>query len=48
MYKVLFWIFLIFFIINIRVGTYVTYYKYYSRNKENGLTYDYTYQAKKY
>ena len=41
-------LFLIVFIINIGIGTYFTYYKYISRNKENGLRYDYTYQAQNY
>ena len=42
---VLFWIFFIFFVINIGIGTYFTYYKYMNRNKENAPRYDYTYQA---
>ena len=41
-YKVLFWISFIFFIINIGIGTYFTNYKYMSRNKENDPRYDYT------
>ena len=41
-------LFLISFIINIGIGTYFTYYKHMCRNKENGLRYDYTYQAKNY
>ena len=42
-YKVLFCIFFIFFIINIGTGTYFIYYKYASRYKENVPKYDYTY-----
>ena len=34
-YKVLFWIFFIFFVINIGTGIYFTYSKYISHNKEN-------------
>ena len=34
-YKVLFWIFSIFFVINIGTGIYFTYSKYISHNKEN-------------
>ena len=42
-YKVLFWIFFIFFITNVGIGADFTYYKYISRNKENVPRYDYTY-----
>ena len=44
-YKVLFWIFFIFFITNVGIGTYFTYYKYMSCNKENVPRYDYTCQT---
>ena len=41
-------LFSIIFTINIGIGTYFTYYKCMSRNKENVPRYDYTYQAKNY
>ena len=44
-YRVLFWIFFIFFIINAGIGIYFTYYKYLSCNKENVPKYGYTYQT---
>ena len=47
-YRMLFWIFFIFFIINVGIGIYFTYYKYLSRNKEYVHKYDYNYQAKNY
>ena len=47
-YMVLFWIFFMFFIINIGIGTYFTYYKYMSCNKENFPRYDYAYRVKNY
>ena len=40
-------LFLIFFTISIEIFTYFVYYKYLSRNKENGSKYDYIYLAKK-
>ena len=43
--RVLFWLFFIFFVINIGIGTYFAYYKYLSCNKENIPRYDYTYQT---
>ena len=46
LYKVLFWIFFIFFTISVGIGTYVTYYKYTSRNKENVKQQLVTYQTK--
>ena len=45
LYIVLLWIFFIFSLINIGIGTYFTYYKYMNRNKENVPGYDYTYQT---
>ena len=45
-YRVLFWIFFIYFIINVRIVIYFTYHKYFSRNKENVPKYDYTYEIK--
>ena len=44
-YRVLFWIFFIFFTINVGIGIYFTYYKYLSRNKGNVPKYDYTYHT---
>ena len=44
-HKVLFWIFFIFFVINIKIGTYFSYYKYMNHNKENFPRHDYTYQT---
>ena len=45
-YKVLLWIFFIFFVINTGISIYFTYYKYMNRNqKKNVPIYDYTYQA---
>ena len=44
-YRVLFWIFFIFFVINIGIGTYFTYYEYVNRKKENLPKYDYTYET---
>ena len=41
-FRVLFWIFFIFFVINIGIGTYFTYCKYMNRGKENVPRYDYT------
>ena len=46
--KVLFWIFFILFLINVGIGTYFTYYKYITSNKENTPKHDYTYQRKIY
>ena len=43
LYIILFWIFFIFFVINIGIGIYFTYYKYMSCYKENVANYDYTY-----
>ena len=47
-YRVLFWIFFIFFVINIGIGTYFTYYKYMNRNNESVPKYVYTYQTTVY
>ena len=44
-YKVLFWIFFILFVINTGISTYFAYYKYMNHNKENVSRYDYTYQT---
>ena len=44
-YKMLFWIFFILFIINVGIGVCFTYYKYLSHNKENVPKYDHTYQT---
>ena len=45
-YKVLLWIFFIFFVINTGISIYFTYYKYMNHNqKKNVPIYDYTYQA---
>ena len=44
-YRVLFWIFFILFVINVEIGTYFTYYKYLSLNKENVSTYNYTHET---
>ena len=41
-------LFLIFFTINIGIGSYFVFYKYINRNKENVSAYDYVYHAKKY
>ena len=41
-------LFSVIFTIDIGIGTSYTYYKYMSRNKENGPRYDYNYQAKNY
>ena len=45
LYIVLFWIFFIFSVINIGIGTYFAHYKYLSCNKENFSRYDYPYQT---
>ena len=45
LYVVLFWIFFIFFIINVGTDIYFTYYKYLSRNKINFPKYGYTCQT---
>ena len=45
LYIVLFWVFFILFIISVGIGIYFTYYKYMSRNKDNVLKYDHTYQT---
>ena len=47
LYIVLFWMFFIFFVINIEIGIYFTYYKYMNRNKENVSRHDYTYKWEK-
>ena len=45
-YRVLFWMLFIFFIINVRICICFTYYKYMSHKNENVPKYDYTYQIK--
>ena len=47
-YRVLFWILFIFFIINVVIGIYFTYYKYLRPNKENVPKHDYTYYTTNY
>ena len=47
-YKVLFWIFLVFFIVNTGIGIYLTFNKYMNHNKEDVPRYDYTYQTTNY
>ena len=44
-HRVLIWILFIFFIINVQIGIYFTYYKCLSCNKENIPKYDYTYET---
>ena len=41
-------LFSIFFTINIRIATYLVYYKYINHNKENVSVYDYVYPKKNY